>query len=406
MTRSPLAPAQLPQLPPVDGVRLGGMHAGIRYKTRKDLMLAELAEGTHIAGVFTRSLTASAPVEQCRAALKSGAGKARFLVVNAGNSNAFTGKLGWQAVNATLDAVQAMAGCEREEVFIASTGVIGEPLPYAKITSALPKLHASLSENAWPDAAQAILTTDTFAKLATVQVEIDGKPVTINGIAKGSGMIAPDMATMLAFVFTDAAIEPAALQSMLERTNHRSFNAITVDGDTSTSDTVLLCATGKAGNVPLTTPHPAFEAGLQSVMTDLAQQIIRDGEGATKFVTIRVGGAENDEAARRIGLAIGNSPLVKTAIAGEDPNWGRVVMAVGKAGEKADRDRLEIRFGDTLVAAHGQRVPDYDESPVAAYMKGDEITLSVNVGVGKGAFTVWTCDLTKRYIEINADYRS
>lgn len=407
MAKSPLAPAAFPDLPPVKGVRLGGMHVGIRYKNRKDLMLAELAAGTHVAGVFTRSLTASAPVEQCRRALEHGNGTARLLVVNSGNSNAFTGKRGEESVKATLEACRNLNDCSEDEVFIASTGVIGEPLPHEKITAHLPELYSAIAEDGVKDAAAAILTTDTFPKGSTQQITVDGTPITICGIAKGSGMIAPDMATMLAFIFTDAAIDASSLQAMLERCNERSFNAITVDGDTSTSDTVLLFATGKAGNHPLDAEGAAaFESALQAVLNDLAQQIVRDGEGATKFVTIDVHGAASHEAAKRIGLAIGNSPLVKTAIAGEDPNWGRVVMAVGKAGEKANRDALKIWFGDTLVAADGQRVEGYDEAPVAAYMKGNTITLKVDVGVGDGHATIWTCDLTKRYIEINADYRS
>ena len=411
MSVSPLAPQSFPTLPPIAGVRLGGVYAAVRYKTpRPDLLLAELAEGTSVAGVFTLSLTASAPVEQCRQALKGGMGKGRMLVCNSGNSNAFTGKLGWEAVNKTLDAATLLTNCGRDEVFIASTGVIGEPINYGKIVEALPKLHTEISPDGWDVAARAIMTTDTFQKIATQSTLIDGKKVTLNGIAKGSGMIAPHMGTMLAFLFTDAAISPDVLQAMLAEANDKSFNAITVDSDTSTSDTGLLFATHQAGHAPITSRTDPradiFQTMLNTVMIDLAHQIVKDGEGAQKFVTIRVTGAENDAAARKIGLSIGNSPLVKTAIAGCDPNWGRLVMAVGKAGERADRDRLAIWIGDVLVAEEGQVHPDYCEPPTAEYMKGDDIRIRVDVGIAKGEATVWTCDLTKRYIEINADYRS
>lgn len=386
---------------------MGGCYAAIRYrKPRPDLMLAVLDEGTTAAGVFTLSLTASAPVERCRWALKAGKGQARAVVVNSGNSNAFTGKAGEQAVDATVAKACEVVGCKPEEVFVASTGVIGEPLNHAKLTAALPELSQNLAADNWEVASQAILTTDTFPKLATRTCTVDGKTVTIAGIAKGSGMIAPHMGTMLGFVYTDAAIEADALQAMLSASNDRSFNAITVDSDTSTSDTVLLFATGKAGNAPLKKPDDAFQQALDEVMMELAHLIIKDGEGASKFVTIDVTGAEDDAAARRIGLAIGNSPLVKTAVAGSDPNWGRLVMAVGKAGERADRDKLAIWIGDVLVAQEGMVHPDYHEPPTAEYMKGQDIRFRVDVGVGSGKATVWTCDLTKRYIEINADYRS
>lgn len=408
---SPLAPLQFPSLPVIAGVRMGGTYAAIRYKTpRPDLMLTVLEEGTAVAGVFTLSLTASAPVERCRWALKAGKGHARALVVNAGNSNAFTGKAGEKAVDETVAAACKLVGCKPEEVFVASTGVIGEPLPYEKVAAALPHIAQNLDEGNWDTASRAILTTDTFPKLAVATCELNGKTVTIAGYAKGSGMIAPHMGTMLAFVFTDAAIEPAALQTMLAAANDRSFNAITVDSDTSTSDTALLFATGKAGNSPLKSASSAearpFQKALDTVMMELAHLIVKDGEGASKFITIEITGADNDGAARRIGLAIGNSPLVKTAIAGCDPNWGRIVMAVGKAGEKADRDKLAIWIGDALVAENGMVHPEYREPPTAEYMKGSDIRLRVDVGVGKGKATVWTCDLTKRYIEINADYRS
>lgn len=411
MSISPLAPEQFPSLPVIAGVRMAGRYAAIRYKKpRPDLMLAVLDEGTAVAGVFTQSLTASAPVERCRWALKAGKGKARALVVNAGNSNAFTGRLGEEAVDATVKATCDLVGCKSEEVFVASTGVIGEPLAHDKLTVALPLLMNELAEENWDSASSAILTTDTFPKLAYATCILGGKTVTISGFAKGSGMIAPHMGTMLAFVYTDAAIDPAVLQSMLSASNDRSFNSITVDSDTSTSDTALLFATGKAGNAPVqaidSVDAKNFQQALDAVMLELAHLVVKDGEGATKFVAIEVTGAESNAAARRIGLAIGNSPLVKTAIAGCDPNWGRIVMAVGKAGERADRDKLAIWIGDVLVAEKGMVHPDYHEPPTAEYMKGCNIRLHIDVGIGQGAATVWTCDLTKRYIEINADYRS
>ncbi|HVO17128.1 MAG TPA: bifunctional glutamate N-acetyltransferase/amino-acid acetyltransferase ArgJ [Alphaproteobacteria bacterium] len=405
---SPLAPAHIPAPGPLAGVRLAATASGIRYSGRTDLCLIELAPGTTVAGVLTRSLTASAPVDWCRASLKRG--RARAIVVNSGNSNAFTGKLGREAVKKTVDAACHALGAQRHEVYVASTGVIGEPLPAEKIAAALPALRGRLSADGWSDAARAIMTTDTFPKLATRPVEIDGVPVTLTGMAKGSGMIAPDMATMLAFAFTDAAIPAPVLRQLLTRANDRSFNAITVDGDTSTSDTLLLCATGRAKHKKVRAANDAhlraFRKALDELLIDLAHQVVRDGEGASKFVSITVTGAASAGAARRIGLAVANSPLVKTAIAGEDANWGRIVMAVGKAGEKADRDKLAIRIGGVHVAEGGLRVPDYDEAPVAAHMKGQEIAIEVDVGVGRGRATVWTCDLTHGYIEINADYRS
>jgi len=406
--RSPLAPETAPHLPAIAGVKVGSAVAGIRYKGRTDLFLAAMPAGTTVAGVFTRSLTASAPVEACRRALVGG--KAQAVVVNSGNSNAFTGQAGEDAVAATIAATAKLVGCREEEVFVASTGVIGEPLPAGTLTKALPDLHAALAEDRWADAAAAIMTTDTFPKVATRTVTIGGTSVTINGIAKGSGMIAPDMATMLGFVFTDAAIPAAVLQPMLARATERSFNAITVDSDTSTSDTVLLFATGTAGNQAVTSPTDpairAFRRALEEVCTDLAHQIVRDGEGASKFVTIRVSGAASARAAKRIGLAVANSPLVKTAIAGEDANWGRIVMAVGKAGEKASRDRLAITIGGVQITRDGMVVPGYDETPVAAHMRGQEIDVAIDVGVGRGKATVWTCDLTHGYIDINGSYRS
>jgi glutamate N-acetyltransferase/amino-acid N-acetyltransferase len=406
--KSPLAPDRPPELGPVAGVRLASVAAGIKYRDRNDLCLIALAEGATVAGVLTRSSTAAAPIDWCRAAL--GSPHARAIVVNSGNANAFNGAAGMAAVERTAAAVAGLIGCADTDVFVASTGVIGEPLPVGKIEAALAALHGGLAPDGWTDAAGAILTTDTFPKLATARAAIDGVDVTINGIAKGSGMIHPNMATMLAFVFTDAAIEAPALQALLGAANERSFNAITVDGDTSTSDTALLCATGQAAHAPVREPADprleAFRAALDRVMIDLAQQIVRDGEGATKFVTVAVTGAASDTSAKTIALAIANSPLVKTAIAGEDANWGRIVMAVGKAGEPADREKIAISIGGHAVAKAGSRVPGYDEGPIAKHMKGAEIDVAVDVGVGAGAATVWTCDLTHGYISINADYRS
>ncbi len=406
--RSPLAPPEYAQMPPVAGVRIATGACGIRDQARTDLCLIELAPGTTVAGVLTRSLTAAAPVDWCRKALKGG--RAQAIVVNSGNANAFTGRLGAGGVRNTVAAAASLYGCRKTEVFVASTGVIGEPLPDGKITRALPGLRRRLSGRAWKKGAEAIMTTDTFPKLASRSAEIAGTRVTINGMAKGSGMIAPDMATMLAFIVTDAKIPAAVLHTLVSRGTVRSFNSITVDGDTSTSDTVLLCATGQAKHRRVSKPGDAhlgdFRRALDSLMVELAQQIVRDGEGASKFITIAVSGAVSERAARRIGLAIGNSPLVKTAIAGEDANWGRIVMAVGKAGEKADRDRLMISVGGVTLTERGGRAPDYDETPVARHMKGREIDIAVDVGVGKGRATVWTCDLTHGYISINADYRS
>ncbi|MCZ6863309.1 MAG: bifunctional glutamate N-acetyltransferase/amino-acid acetyltransferase ArgJ [Alphaproteobacteria bacterium] len=405
---SPLAPSRQPHLAPVAGVRLAATASGLRYKGRKDLALFVLEPGSTVAGVFTRSKTAGAPVDWCKAALSRGS--ARAIVVNSGNANAFNGATGMSAVRRTVSLAAEIIGCDEDEVFIASTGVIGEPLPVEKIEAALANLHGQVSADAWQSVAEAILTTDTFPKVASAATEIDSVPVTLNAIAKGSGMIAPDMATMLAFIFTDAAIEGPALQKMLEAANDRSFNAITVDSDTSTSDTALLCATGQAGNAPVSASGDrrlaGFKRALDTVMIDLAHQIVRDGEGASKFISVTVSGAASKRAARRIAMAIANSPLVKTAIAGEDANWGRIVMAVGKAGEKADRDRIAITIGDHPVAQMGARVEGYDEGPIASHMKGQEIDIAVDVGVGRGKAQVWTCDLTHGYISINADYRS
>ena len=407
---SPLAPAAFPALPPIPGVALASAHCGIRYKERRDLMVALLDPGTTIAGVFTRSKTRGAPVDWCRAALKRG--KVRAIVVNSGNSNTFTGRAGKEVVERTAAAMAKIAGCDPREVYISSTGVIGEPPPADKIVGALPAAArtARSDATAWREAAEAILTTDTFAKGTTRSVPIDGVTVTINGFCKGSGMIAPDMATMLAYLFTDAALPAGVLQQLLSAGNERSFNSITVDGDTSTSDTVLLCATGKARHRRVSRADDPrlkdFRRALDEVMIDLAQQIVRDGEGAEKFVTIAVRGAASARAARRIGLAIGNSPLVKTALAAGDANWGRIVMAVGKAGEKADRDRLAIAVGGIRIAENGGPVPDYDEAPVSEHMKGREIMIAVDLGIGRGKATVWTCDLTHGYIDINGSYRS
>ena len=410
---SPLAPARFPDLPPIAGVRLATGRAGIKYRDRDDLMLAELAEGSALAGAFTRSATCSAPVLWCReklAAMTGGPGGRIGMVVNAGNANAFTGADGVNSVKAVARAGGSALGVETGRMFTASTGVIGEPLPHDRITAKLAELTANLTAGAFAEAAKAIMTTDTFPKGATAQADPGGVPVAISGIAKGSGMIAPDMATMLVFIFTDCAIAQPLLQSAVSRLTEITFNAITVDGDASTSDTLLVGATGKARMPPIAEASdprlPVFEAALHRVMHDLALQVVCDGEGATKRIAVAVTGAETDRAARAVGLAIANSPLVKTAVAGEDPNWGRVVMAVGKSGEAADRDRLSIRFGDILVAERGRVSPSYREEDGAAYMKGAELEISVDIGVGRGAAIVWTCDLTKRYIEINADYRS
>jgi len=405
---SPLAPKAFPELAPIAGMRLAAFACGIRYTGRDDLMLAELAPGSTVAGVFTRSLTAGAPVLWCRDCVPGG--KVRGIVVNSGNSNVFTGRAGKDVVVNTAATAARLLACDPKEIFISSTGVIGEPPPAEKIIDALPKVVQLLSADAWEPAARAILTTDTFPKGATATAVIDGVEVRLNGFAKGSGMIAPDMATMLAYVFTDAALPATVLQPLLTEAADRSFNCVTVDGDTSTSDTVLLCATQQAGHPPIVSPADrrlaGFRQALDSVMIDLAQQVARDGEGAQKFVTIEIAGAATARAARSIGLAIGNSPLVKTALSAGDPNWGRIVMAVGKAGEKIDPDRLAISIGGIPILAEGGPVPGYDEAPVAEYMKGREITIAIDIAIGTGNATVWTCDLTHGYIDINASYRS
>jgi glutamate N-acetyltransferase/amino-acid N-acetyltransferase len=405
---SPLAPTHIPELPPIAGVRLASVACGIRYRGRDDLMVAELAPGTTVAGVLTRSKTAGAPVVWCRDNLPGG--RVRAIVANSGNSNTFTGRTGQLVVEATAATAATLLGCKPSEIFISSTGVIGEPPAGDKITGALPGAMAALAPGNWPGAARAILTTDTFPKLATRRARIGGVEVAINGFAKGSGMIAPDMATMLAYVFTDAAIPAPVLQALLTSGNERAFNSITVDGDTSTSDTVLLCATGAAKHAAVTGPRDKhlreFRAALDALLVELAQLIVRDGEGAEKFVAIEVTGAASSVAARRIGLAIGNSPLVKTALAAGDANWGRIVMAVGKSGEAADRDRLVITIGGVRICEKGGPVPGYDEAPVARHMAGRDIHIGVDLGIGRGKATVWTCDLTHRYIDINGSYRS
>jgi glutamate N-acetyltransferase/amino-acid N-acetyltransferase len=393
-------------LPPVAGVRLAVGEAGIRYKGRTDVLLADFRAGTTVAGVFTKNLCPGAPVIYCREALKGGA--ARGLVVNAGNANVFNGVAGLRAVEATANAAAATLGTVPERIFLASTGVIGEPLPAQKIVAVLDDLKNRLDEDRFAEAAAAIMTTDTFPKAATRTARLGGADVRITGIAKGSGMIAPDMATMLSFLFTDAAVPAAALQAMLAKGVDHSFNCITIDSDTSTSDTVLLFATGAAGNKPTEDPAALgdFRRALGEVLHDLAMMVVRDGEGAQKLVRITVDGAVSNASAKRIGLAIANSPLVKTAIAGEDANWGRIVMAVGKAGEPADRDKLAIAVGGTWMAQAGGVVPGYDEAPVVAHMKGREIDIDVDIGLGQGRATVWTCDLTHGYIDINGSYRS
>ncbi len=408
---SPFAPAKYPQMPAIAGVRLATAQAGIKYQGRTDLLLAMFEPAAGVAGVFTRSRCAAAPVDWCRSILA--AGKAAALVVNSGNANAFTGMKGHAATRASAEAAARAVGCRPEAVFLASTGVIGEPLDPAPFAAHLADMAGRAAPDGFLDAASAIMTTDTFPKMATRTARIGGKSVTINGIAKGSGMIAPDMATMLAFIFTDAAIAPQPLQKALAKAVRGSFNAITVDGDTSTSDTVLLFATGAAtsrGVPEITKPGGralvGFQAALDDLCRDLAQQVVKDGEGASKFAEINVTGAISAASAKKIALSVANSPLVKTALAGEDANWGRVVMAVGKAGEPADRDRISIHFGPHRVAFEGERDADYSEAELSRYMKAAEITIGIDLGLKSGKATVWTCDLTRGYIAINADYRS
>lgn len=408
---SPLAPKSYAELPPVAGVRIETAAAGIKYKDRTDVMLMVFDQPAAVAGVFTTSKCPSAPVDFCRANLPGG--RARALVVNSGNANAFTGQKGRAATELTAKSAAAAVGCSQGEVFLASTGVIGEPLDAGKFATVLDQMAASASGDRWLDAARAIMTTDTYPKVATRTTQIDGVTVTLNGMAKGAGMIAPDMATMLSFIVTDAAIDPSALQAMLSRHVGSTFNAVTVDSDTSTSDTLLVFATGAAGDhgagTILSASDPrarSFSKALAELMEDLAIQIVRDGEGARKQVEITVTGAVSAKAAGRIARSIANSPLVKTAVAGEDANWGRVVMAVGKAGEKAERDKLAIWFGDVRVAVDGERDPDYSEAAASEVMKQDEIAIRVDLGIGRGKARVFTCDLTKAYVEINGDYRS
>ena len=406
---SPLAPVSFPKLPVIAGVEFAAVEAGVRYQNRKDVMLVRLAPGTTVAGVFTRSTTRSACVRDCQAklAMKVPSGSAAAIIVNSGNSNAFTGRVGDEAVAAVTSAVADALQIPASRVFSSSTGVIGEPLPHDRITAKIPDLCFALRDDAIEMAAHAMMTTDTFPKGAQAIVQGDGGVIHIAGIAKGSGMIAPDMATMLVYLFTDAKIPAATLQKMLSRHVDATFNSITVDSDTSTSDTLLLAATGQSAAAEVKGPvAKAFEAALRGVMHDLALQVVRDGEGATKLVEVRVTGATSHADAAKAAFAIANSPLVKTAIAGEDPNWGRIVAAIGKSGAEADRDKLSIRFGDILVATKGWRSPDYREEDGAAYMLQPELVIHVDLGLGAGKRSVWTCDLTARYVEINADYRS
>ena len=406
---SPLAPAHFPDLPVIKGAEFAAIGAGIKYQNRKDVMLVRLAPGTTMAGAFTRSTTRSGCVRDCQTKLATrvpeGAGAA--IIVNSGNSNAFTGAVGDKAVAAVTGGVAETLGLPASRVFSSSTGVIGEPLPFEKITTVISTLAGQLSEAAIQGAAEAIMTTDTFPKGAAAVVQGDGGPIHISGIAKGSGMIAPDMATMLVYIFTDAKISATNLQKMLSRHVDATFNSITVDSDTSTSDTLLVAATGQSTAAEVKGPvAKAFEAALRGVMMNLAHQVVRDGEGATKFVEVRVTGAASDSDAHKVATSIANSPLVKTAIAGQDPNWGRIVAAIGKSGAEADRDRLAISFGDILVADKGWRHPDYQEEDGANYMLNPELLIHVDLGLGKAARSVWTCDLTSQYIAINADYRS
>ena len=406
---SPLAPVGFPVLPAIAGVAFAAVEAGVRYQNRRDVMLVRLAPGTTMAGVFTRSTTRSACVRDCQAklAMKVPAGAGAAIIVNSGNSNAFTGAVGDAAVAAVTGAVADALQLPASRVFSSSTGVIGEPLAHDRITARVADLAAALREDCIEMAAHAMMTTDTFPKGASASVQGDGGVIQIAGIAKGSGMIAPDMATMLVYLFTDAKIPAATLQKMLARNTDATFNSITVDSDTSTSDTLLIAATGASPAAAVKGPvAKAFEAALHGVMHDLALQVVRDGEGATKLVEVRVTGARSNADAAKAAFAIANSPLVKTAIAGQDPNWGRIVAAIGKSGAEADRDRLSIRFGDILVASNGWRNPDYAEADGAAYMRRPELLIAVDLGLGTGKRTVWTCDLTARYVEINADYRS
>ena len=406
---SPLA-TSLPEIGEIGGVRLSTARAGFYKHERPDVLLMRFPEGTACAGVFTKHRVGSAPVDWDMAALKATGGVARALVCNAGCANSFTKEAGARAVRAVTEAASAEIGCRAEEVMVASTGVIGVPLEAGLILNVLGELTTRLDPGGWADAARAIMTTDTFPKAAMREVELDGRPVRIAGVAKGSGMIAPNMATMLAFLATDAPVAPALLQAVLDEATPRTWNAVTVDGDRSTNDTCLVFATGAAGGAPISDSAdprlPAFAAAVEAVMLELAQALVRDGEGATKFVRVEITGAESDASAARICRTVCESLLVKTAIAGEDANWGRIAMAVGRADEPMDRDRLSIRFGDLWAARDGAVSPDYDEAAMSAYMKHAELEIAADVGVGPGRHVMWTCDLTKEYVAINGDYRS
>lgn len=408
---SPFAPKKSIQLPPIEGVVFSTGQAGIKYQNRTDVVMMMFAENTQVAGVFTRSKCPSAAVDWCR--LNITHGHARALVVNSGNANAFTGQKGRDSVEKVAEIAATAACCKPSEVFIASTGVIGEPLNPQKFEGVLADCVKNAANSDWINAARAIMTTDTFPKVATATLKIDGVTITLNGIAKGAGMIAPDMATMLSFVFTDAPISAPVLQALLSKSVQTSFNAITVDGDTSTSDTLMLFATGAAtahGMLPIADLNDkrlsGFKRALNKILLNLAQKVAQDGEGARKFIRVDVTGAASARAAKNIARSIAHSPLVKTAFAGEDANWGRIVMAVGKAGEKAERDLLSIWFGDHRVAFMGERDPTYDEAAVSDYMKGAKLSVRADIGIGRGKFTMWTCDLTKEYVEVNGDYRS
>jgi glutamate N-acetyltransferase/amino-acid N-acetyltransferase len=408
MKTSPFAPKKSPQMPEIKGVQLAVTKSGIKYEGRLDLLCAHFSKGTVVAGTLTKSKTASGAVEWCRENLKQG--KASALIVNSGNANAFTGAKGEKSVEDIGAYLAKILECQTTEVYQSSTGVIGEPLPDGKMFQGIDRLKEKLGTASYSEAASAIMTTDTYPKMSTKSCMIDGETITLNGIAKGSGMIAPDMATMLAYLFTDLPIEQTILQKLVSKAIDKTFNCITVDGDTSTSDTVLVFATGKAGITPITDEKDsrlrAFNRILNKQLKELALAIVKDGEGISKFVTIKVRGAKGKRAAKRIGLSIANSPLVKTAIAGEDPNWGRIIMAVGKSGEAADRDTLNIWIGGHQVTAEGARIEGYDEALLAEYMKGENILIEVDIGLGRGIAEIWTCDLTHDYISINADYRS
>lgn len=412
MTQSPFAPTKFPDLPPIAGIDMAVAATGLRYKGRDDLWVMRGQPGTQVAGVFTKNLMPGAPVTWSRRALlmPDNPQSPKLLIVNAGNSNVFTGSAGEKAVELKADVAERVFAADKNAVLLASTGVIGEVLDPSKIVRALPDMAPEMKAGGWKDGANAILTTDTYAKGATAETRIGDIPVRINGIAKGSGMIAPDMATMLAFIGTDAKISQSALQSILSGFTELTFNAITVDSDTSTSDTVLIFASGAADHAEISSPHdPAlgdFKNALLRVMLNLAHQIIKDGEGASKFIAVNVSGAVSDDSGRKIAMSIANSPLVKTAIAGEDANWGRIVMAVGKSGEPADPQKLSVSLGPYLLAHQGQLAPEYEEKNGAKYMKRDHLEINVDIGLGSGSYTAWTCDLTHRYIDINADYRS